>query len=137
MVSSSRVHRIVLRSAKSTPFVSPRDREAVAKAGGIERPDSATLITEINNGLNALEAIEVDLNQREQELLAESSVLYEQLRVRAQELSNLREQQAIASEKTVRLKAALQELTTLHPRAPGHSLSDPTLPETLAVQSED
>ena len=97
----SRIKRIVTRADDPPPDASQLDRERI---------DPHTLLAQVRSGLSVTEAIQDDLNRREQELLSDASILFEQLKAIAHELANLQEQQGLTDEHADKLQAAVSLL---------------------------
>lgn len=122
---ASRFKRIVTRT--NTP-------DSGAPEHAREHVDSELLLRRVRSGLSALEETQDELNRREQELLASASALYEQLRITANELAVVRRQQASASERIDKLRAADHVLDGRQTAAQSADRSEPPRSEALAVQ---
>jgi hypothetical protein len=100
-------------------------------------PDRDELLRQGHAGVDALRAAQDELRAREHALLAEASVLYEQLTAVARDLDDVRRQRSLAAERETRLRGSLALLepgsTTSEPTV----LSEPRASDAFAIQAQD
>jgi hypothetical protein len=96
--------------------------------------DPDVLLPQVRAALTAIEATLADLDRREQDLLVEASVLYEQLMATAAILADIRHEKAIAADNAATFQAAIQTLQPQHPSAYNVDLGTSDRHEALVVQ---
>jgi hypothetical protein len=121
----SRIKRIVTRS--EVPATDSPE-------SGRGRIDPETLLPQVRAGISALEVAQSDLNRREQELLADASVLYEQLTLIARALVDVRQQQAVATGQLDAFRDALNVLEGRRSETHATDYSEPARADALVVQ---
>lgn len=119
----SRIKRIASRGSGAT-----RDRD---------RPDREILLSQVRIGLNSLQAVQAELRLREDELLIDASSLYEQLKITAGDLADVRQQLEDASENALKLQSAAQQLEKRQSGQHEIDLGEHGRPEVLVVQPQD
>jgi hypothetical protein len=125
---SSLLKRIISRSTDQT----------MSEAGAAQqRPDSSSLLPQVRAGLDTIEETLAELGKREHDLLEEASILYEQLKVTATELANVRRQKEIAFENADKFQAAIQTLERQRSGAHTPDHIEQPHPEAFLVQQSD
>jgi hypothetical protein len=96
--------------------------------------DPEVLLPQVRAALSAIDATLADLERREQDLLVEASVLYEQLMATAAKLADIRHEKVIAADNSATFQAAMQTLERQHHETYSVDLGTSERHEALVVQ---
>ncbi len=118
----SRIKRVASRSAVPAAHESEQARNSV---------DQNLLLAQVRAGLTEIEATLAALGQREQDLLAEASGLYEQLKSAAGALADVRRDKEIAADNADKFAAAIHSLERQLSGAQTLEQTDPSRHEAL------